>query len=298
MSSERHAATQPHARTMYECPRCGYASNRVHNFKTHCNAKRSCPPRVANVTRPLPTEAHLHIRARVHGQEGEQEQERDSMTTRTEMAQGFEDFRRDVCCRLDRVEMLLRAVLELDSSSSHEDDDEDENDHEHRITAPDVPRVLDFGYEDVTGLFASDDEMHNALLDKNHGLMRVLTRTFFNPDKPQNYNVRIANLKHNIAECVQSGQWVSMRLTKAVENIIRRAQALLFDRYLSDAQYRSTVYEHHQDVFDWQIRLNAGERKTYSAIAGDVKAMLLDRYKNDRQCIRRAQQRGVRQSVR
>jgi hypothetical protein len=142
--------------------------------------------------------------------------------------------------------------------------------------------LMSFGQEAVSDLF-SDAEMHDLFLKKNDGLMMVLKRTFFNPERPQYHHTRLVNIKHNMAEIVQNGEWMSVRAPKAVDSLVTRAQDILFERYRSDTQYRDMISENHVDVFDWQISLLARQRRTYSAIAGDVKSLLMDRYKQYKQ---------------
>ncbi len=282
----RHAIkmSEPRRRTRaYSCPRCGYTTNRIHNFKTHCNARRQCPPLVADVSRPSPCQAIQYV---VGGSDNTLTSSFPLSNHSTiAVSDMIADLRRDLFAHVDMLrEQVDRLRNQIDRVLLQEDADESSScsssSSRHQDTVIILPeqgmRVLDFGHEDIEDLF---DDLHELFLKKSEGLLYVLEKTFFNPAKPLNHNVRISNLKHGIAETMQSGQWTSMRITKAIENIIRRAQDILFHKYQMDAQYREMISEHHQDVFDWQISLIARERRTYNAVAGDVKSLLIDRYK-------------------
>lgn len=279
-------------------------------MKAHCAKARECPPRLADVSRPRPDQAQAFVH---RADASPQSFSLASSATLVDMVvadlkrelnqfrlQLSEDLNKQLNEQLNEQfsnqwserlsQQVAHHVKEQLSGRQNTSRTISQNSHDgttnHQACPSAAPSsslsLMSIGQEVTSDLF-SEAEMHDLFLKKNDGLMIVLKRTFFNPERPQFHHTRLVNIKHNMAEIVQNGEWTSVRAPKAVDSLVTRAQDILFERYRSDAQYRNMISENHVDVFDWQISLLARQRRTYSAIAGDVKSLLMDRYKQFKQ---------------
>jgi hypothetical protein len=62
-------------------------------------------------------------------------------------------------------------------------------------------------------------------------LIKVLEELHFNPDHPENHNVRIRNIKQNLMEYIDNGQWIAKKKDEVLDHLIMNGYRVLHTYY-------------------------------------------------------------------
>jgi exoribonuclease II len=94
------------------------------------------------------------------------------------------------------------------------------------ITNNNAITINNFGKEDAS--YVDHDTLLHRLLLYNEGVVQMIDDIFFNPDHPENMNVRIKSTKRGTAEILKDGVWNVAYLKDVIPLMITRSSSLLF----------------------------------------------------------------------
>jgi F0F1-type ATP synthase membrane subunit b/b' len=85
---------------------------------------------------------------------------------------------------------------------------------------------------------------------------QLIEKIHFDPEHPENHNIKVTNKKLNYAEVVQDNKWITTNKKKAIDNIIQNSYNLLDEKYTekkeSMSEKRKDRFENFQDKYENQ----------------------------------------------
>lgn len=140
----------------------------------------------------------------------------------------------------------------------------------NNMVVSNVP-VRDLGQEDLSDF--PDDRLKGLILQMRTGLIEFIKETRFNPDKPENRNVRILSKKRNVAAVKKDGAWHQGSISQSLETALTRS-LLQFFRPFRDASYLDHLIDEKPYVIDWHHGVMAKTRKEWTPLKTSARVEL------------------------
>lgn len=85
---------------------------------------------------------------------------------------------------------------------------------------------------------------------------QLIEKIHFDPEHPENHNIKITNKKMNYAEIVKNNKWVTANKKKVIDDVIQKSYNLLDETYSDNkdvmSERRQERFESFQDKFEDQ----------------------------------------------
>ena len=185
----------------YTCKRCGYETNNRFDFMKHLNRKSICPPTNEDVTISSMLE-ELN--------EAYIEKTFKCQYCQSRFTMSKSKWRHEQTCKIkndnDRIKALETEIKELRKQIDSKNDATTTINTNNGIIN-NININIDrrnFASGENTSYLESD-VLLECFRDKD--MITILNKLHFNPEHPENHNVRIKNMRHNLMEYVEEGIW-------------------------------------------------------------------------------------------
>ena len=99
----------------------------------------------------------------------------------------------------------------------------------NNIETQNVIVVNSFGSENTE--YITDKIVRKLIETPYTSLPMLIEKIHFDPDHPENHNIKVTNKKLNYAEVVKDNKWVTTNKKKAIEDMIENGYNMLGDKY-------------------------------------------------------------------
>lgn len=120
--------------------------------------------------------------------------------------------------------------------------------------------INNFDKEDTS--YLSPDLMLERLLRLEEGVLKTLEDIHFNPEHPENQNVRVRSIKRGHAEVRKNGTWEIVPFRDVSQRMVFKASALVTRPAYHDPEYMDKLEQKHVDALTWHQQLNSGSNVT------------------------------------
>lgn len=218
---------------LYDCPRCGYDTNKRSDIEKHIFArKKLCPPVRNDIHK-----SELNFLFNRMVKEIESLQEKDDQLEYVcyfcpkSFSSRFGRHHHIKTCHHDEYAEIATTSVSangnnntiLNSTGTHNTVTQNV-DHSVTNIANLHIHLNPFGHENTQ--FVSDDDRMNCLKAGFPGLQKMVSEIFFNKEHPENHNVKLKSLKHEIILVYTVDEdWEHRHLDEAVGGMVQTSQA-------------------------------------------------------------------------
>ena len=105
-------------------------------------------------------------------------------------------------------------------------------------------------------------------------LPKIIERIHFDPEHPENHNIKVTNQKNNYAKVVKDNKWITANKKHAIDTMIQKGYGLLEENYQDN---KETVSEFKQERFEvFQEKYADQDKDLMKTIKDDVDIALLN----------------------
>lgn len=221
----------------FQCKRCGYETKNKYDYGKHLDRKTLCYPNLSNMSIDELKQEYIDIKRKDFHCE--------------HCTKGFTTsksrWRHEQLCskKVDRIEVIEKELQQLKqelkqqaatpSALTHiENKDNNNNNTQINITI----NKRDFAGGENTS-YLDHDLLMDCFRDKD--IMSILNELHFNPEHPENQNVKIKNMRHNLMEYIEEGKW---KIGKK-EYVLRH---LVFNGWRVLKEFHKDNMDHVEDI--------------------------------------------------
>lgn len=138
-------------------------------------------------------------------------------------------------------------------------------------------QVHNFGEESLAHL--TNDFLDKCLFSYNSGLKTLMKEIHFNPDKPENQNIRCLSKKNNILETFSNGAWHPCDKNNTLDLMIKNGYRILFRHFANNHIPFSSNQEEsqrHQYINEYFTKIMRKEGSIYYELRRDLYMLILD----------------------
>lgn len=134
-----------------------------------------------------------------------------------------------------------------------------------------------FGEEDTQHL--SGDFLSYCILNPKKGMSKLIENIHYNPDVPENHNIRCKSLKQNIFEKYINSEWRACDASNTLDELIRKGYRILNTHYTDNILTDPTICEdeHRMRVYEKFRFLSDTSCLEYHAVKRDLRLLVKDR---------------------
>jgi hypothetical protein len=113
---------------------------------------------------------------------------------------------------------------------------------------------------------------------KDMDLVKVLEEIHFNPEHPENHNVRIKNVKQNLMEYVNDGKWVVKKKDEVLEHLIMNGYRVLHTYYKKNKDDVEDELEDFQvdESLQWLRKIYDEDKSLYKELKNDAFLLVMN----------------------
>ena len=189
-------------------------------------------------------------------------------TERDNMKHQLEDFEKERNEMRSQIAMLMdRCVLEKLNRSQHIDTQNNTTNNHINII------VKSFGHENTDHL--TDKIIYRLIQTAPFTCVpQLIEKIHFDPDHPENHNIKITNKKMNYAEIIKNNKWVTANKQKVIDEIIQNSYNILDEKYTG---YKGSMSEKRQERFDkFQEKYENNDYELHCNIKKDVDLIIIN----------------------
>ena len=135
--------------------------------------------------------------------------------------------------------------------------------------------INNFGSENTSHL--SKDFLDDCMKKLNTGMKNLMKEIHFNPDVPENHNIRLLSKKQNLLETFEDGLWHPRDKNNTLDEMIKQGYRILFKHFIEATSESDTseqpLNEHINKYF---VNLMNKETDDYYKLRRDLFVMILD----------------------
>lgn len=103
---------------------------------------------------------------------------------------------------------------------------------------------------------------------------QLIEKIHFDPDHPENHNIKITNKKLNYAEIVRDNKWVTANKKKVIDDVIQKSYELLDEKY---SENKGDISEKRQERFqNFQEKYEQADEELLRNIKNDVDLLMIN----------------------
>lgn len=115
----------------------------------------------------------------------------------------------------------------------------------------------------------------------NYGLAKLIDTIHFNPNVPQNHNIRLENVKGQLVAVYQNNEWTIRDMNDTVKCMINKGCKLLTNHYNTSRELQKEDKEQHYGIISNRLNsISCKDRKTYFPTKRLIVASLHNHKKN------------------
>ena len=152
-----------------------------------------------------------------------------------------------------QIEELTKQVSSLlekgTGNTNHTNNNHHSNNNSNNtnnIETQNVIVVNSFGHENTEYL---TDQIVSKLIQNGPFtcLPKIIERIHFDPDHPENHNIKVTNQKNNYAKIIKDNKWITTNKKQAIDAMIQNGYGLLEEKYQDN---KETIPEFKQERFE------------------------------------------------
>lgn len=267
--------------TTLSCVRCGYSTTQLCNLKKHLHRKTPCnavlsDDSIESILESLPSTSNKEKMYKCEGCEKEfssrsglfehkKKKHSESKTYTDEltlMKQKYEE--------LEKRQKELEAIIQTQSIGNNNiitTNNNTQNNQNININ------INNFGQEDISHL--TKDFLDDCVKRLNTGMKNLMKQIHFNPEIPENHNIRILSKKQNLLETFDNGSWHPKDKNNTLDEMIRHGYKILF-RHFIDTTNIEDKQSSHDYINSYFVNLMNKETEEYYNLRRDLYVMILD----------------------
>uniref|UniRef100_A0A6C0CLU0 C2H2-type domain-containing protein n=1 Tax=viral metagenome TaxID=1070528 RepID=A0A6C0CLU0_9ZZZZ len=103
---------------------------------------------------------------------------------------------------------------------------------------------------------------------------QLIEKIHFDPEHPENHNIKITNKKMNYAEIVKNNKWVTANKKKVIDDVIQKSYIILDETYTDN---KDSISERRQERFDnFQNKFENKDETLHRNIKNDVDLLVIN----------------------
>ena len=214
---------------IHTCKRCGYETTQKCHLIRHLNIKKTCSSLIQDIDRSeLIKELELEYKEKTYNCE----------TCNRKFNSRSNKCRHKQTCKQRTSNQVIQIPITeyLDLKAEVEGIKEKLKHYPANITNNNTQNNNININVQVRDFASSENKKYldkSFLLEcfRDMDLMKVLGELHFNPDHPENHNIRIKNVKQNLMEYVQLGKWVVGKKDEMLEYLVMNGYRVLQTYY-------------------------------------------------------------------
>lgn len=118
-----------------------------------------------------------------------------------------------------------------------------------------------------------------CLLNTDQGIKDLLTEIHFNPDVPENKNIRVKSKKQNLMETYNDqGEWMAADKTRTLDELIQKGYKIMFSHFINTKETDNVVKEREEALTEWlqKVGLKSGKPNEYYQLRRDMFVLILN----------------------
>lgn len=264
---------------VYECPRCHYETTLIPNFRKHLTRKNTCRALFENV--PIET-----IREKYKFNEEKVPNFTCELCDKCYSSRSGFNYHKATCNAAkaknngdvmtsisEETKLLKEIVTEL---ITHFPKTTNITNNINIQNNQNILVLNDFGKEDTT--YLTPEFMENCLLNLNKGMTSLIKEIHFNPDYPQNHNIKLNSKKHALLEKRSDGKWVIVDKSGFLDDIVKRGHRLLHTYYISNDEFKHKVDNNYTGVLEWMNNVMHKMPNVIQPLKRDLFALILNNH--------------------
>lgn len=137
--------------------------------------------------------------------------------------------------------------------------------------------INNFGQETTQHL--TEDFLSYCILNPRKGMSKLIENIHYNPDIPENHNIRCKSLKQNTFEKYIDSEWRICDATNTLDELIRKGYRILNTHYTDNILNDPSIYEdeHKMLVYEKFRFLSDTSSIDYYAVRRELRLLVKDR---------------------
>lgn len=269
----------------YSCPRCGYTTRCITNYKTHLKRKYLCPPTKDDLTLDQLIEHFNHMIRKTT------EYKCDYCVKTFKTPQG--KYQHKQRCKSkpiitqnaskDRMEAMIEKLLDKVTQLEHKVEQ-----NTNTVTTSNTNngivnnttnitmnvQLREFGHENMAAI---PPDFINGCFLKNLDVRDLLENLHFDPNYPENHNVRLISKKQEIMEFYKNKKWYPMSLPRGLNDLIQHACRIFREYYNEnrDGVKEDVGEEEMIKLLDQLEELDKLNERLIKPVKSEITAMLI-----------------------
>lgn len=195
-------------------------------------------------------------------------------TERDNMKQQLEDFEKERNEMRSQIAMLMEKCVLEKSNRLQQIDTQNNTTNNHINNGTHVNIIVkSFGHENIDHL---TDKILCRLIQTAPFtcVPQLIEKIHFDPDHPENHNIKITNKKMNYAEIIKNNKWITTNKQKVIDEIIQNSYNILDEKYTG---YKDSMSEKRQERFDkFQEKYENNDYELHCNIKKDVDLIIIN----------------------
>ena len=256
----------------YECDRCGYSSNSKSNLLSHLRRKHPCPPTKADVDNNLQIE-HLLPKKEYNEKHYKCPHCETCFNTRqnrwrhlkTCKGKTESDAIQTLTSKMEALEKELQEVKNKTILNTV-NNQSIENQTNYSI------HINSYGQETLDHL--PNDFLTSCFMFKN--MLSLLENIHFDPDCPQNKNIKLQSLKHKLIKVYQDDKWIAKPAEHVLDELVNKGQTILRRHYKNNREEveEEMSKEEIDEVVEWLSQIFENNEKIRKPLKHELVALL------------------------
>jgi hypothetical protein len=126
----------------------------------------------------------------------------------------------------------------------------------------------DFGKEDMSHI--TDGMLKRCLLQLNTGVKNLVNEMHFNPNVPQNCNIRFKSARNKTLEIFKDQQWIEANQSTILDELIRSGYKVLFTFFFNNMETDNDLKSRQDTLNDWLQKLGILKGVDYYNLRKDI----------------------------
>ena len=231
----------------YKCHRCGYATLRLSNFKNHINRKFICKPLLRDIniidikkmygiectkkdlkkSSIIPTvSSKLYPKTednkvceyckKVYSSYKNKWRHQKKCKVKNIILDQHDTLKKQNSDLMDQVDKLIHKVYLLEKNQSH-------NYKNNNINSFNKIQVNNYGCENID--YITDKVFKKLLNTPLSAIPKLIELKYFNPDHPENHNVKITNIHDKFAKIYKDNKWLISHKKDVIQELVDNGHA-------------------------------------------------------------------------
>lgn len=265
---------------MFCCERCGYESKFKRNLVAHLERKKPCEIRKSNISREELLSKLEDGKERTYECDKCEKfyATRQSLSVHRKKCSGDRCSSKDAIKTLQaQIEMLqkeLATVKQLGSGTTN-----NTNIMDNSITIQNLqinsPALRTFGNESMDHI--TNDFLKSCVLQTYDGLKAFLHELHWNPDVPENHNIRFKSNKQKSLEIYKDDRWIECNQTTTLDELIKKGYKVLFQSFIQNMDSDPQLQDYKAEIHDWFSRVSSHSGIPYFNLRRDICLLIKDK---------------------